>query len=106
MHYKKTTPFIWLLTHTNGAHMSDSNVIVNNSVSFNDYLKSRFVNGKSFSYYYESEESDQRAIAVSCALELIRAQISSGSGYQLDTQLKELSTFADQIQDALKVNNQ
>ena len=86
--------------------MSDSNITVNNSVSFADYLKSQFTNSKTYSYYHKSDELDQRAIAVSCALELIRAQVSSGSGYQLNSQLDQLSTFADQIQAALKVNNQ
>ncbi|PSV51258.1 hypothetical protein [Photobacterium sp. GB-3] len=86
--------------------MSDSNINVNNSVSFDDYLKLRHSSGKANSYYQDSGELTQRAIAVSCALELIRAQVSSGSGYQLDAQLRQLSTFADQIQDALKVNDQ
>ncbi|MBP2700236.1 hypothetical protein [Photobacterium lucens] len=86
--------------------MSDSNITVKNSVSFDDYLRLRFSTGKGYSYYHGSDESAQRAIAVSCALELVRAQISSGSGYKLDGQLSQLSTFADQIQDALKVNNQ
>ena len=44
-----------------------------------------------------------RAHAVACALELIAARVSSSASVHLDLELEKLSTYADQIQAALKV---
>ena len=86
--------------------MSDVKVAVNNSVSFNDYLKVQFKdNGTAGSFYQNAEPETQRAIAVSCALELIRAESTNVDGYRLDANMQYLSKYADTIQEALKVNN-
>ncbi|WP_299018703.1 hypothetical protein [uncultured Photobacterium sp.] len=53
--------------------MSDMNVKVVSSVSFNDYLKVAFDFGSkdAKSFYHNSNDDVKRAMAVSCALELI-----------------------------------
>jgi len=86
--------------------MVNENITVKNSVSFDDYLKLRYSssNSSANSYYSNSSDETKRTIAVSCALELIRSQISSGAGY-LDTHLEDISKYADTIQKALEVNN-
>ncbi|AVI85609.1 hypothetical protein PSPTOT1_3741 [Pseudomonas syringae pv. tomato T1] len=44
-----------------------------------------------------------RAHAVASALELISARVSSAASVHLDQEMEKLSTYADQIQAALKV---
>jgi len=53
--------------------------------------------------YHALKPEAQRAIAVSAALELITAKLSSGASTNLDGEVKNLSLYADQIQAALKV---
>lgn len=47
---------------------------------------------------------DKRAIAVSAALSLIQAKVSNAptNGTILESEMSSLSTYADQIQEALK----
>lgn len=85
--------------------MSDSNITVKNSVSFNDYLNLNYSNIKTESCYHTSDAEAQRAMAVSCALELIRTKLSISSATQLKTVCESLPFYADSIQEALKVNN-
>ncbi len=44
-----------------------------------------------------------RAHAVASALELIAARVSSSESFHLEQELDNLSKYADQIQEALKV---
>ncbi|MBD8493844.1 hypothetical protein [Pseudomonas syringae] len=44
-----------------------------------------------------------RAHAVASALELIAARVSSSASAHLDVEMNNLSKYADQIQEALKV---
>lgn len=48
-----------------------------------------------------SVSTPRRKHAVACALELIKAEVSSERGDDLDTNMKRLSEYADQIEKAL-----
>lgn len=50
--------------------------------------------------YEGAEPSDRRAMAVACALELIKANVSAGG--DLGTQLEYLSSYANLIEGALE----
>ena len=54
---------------------------------------------------YTNQHADtQRAMAVSAALELIATNLAgSGSSGLMESEMKSLSKYADQIQEALKV---
>lgn len=54
--------------------------------------------------YHNLKPDAQRAIAVSAALELIAAKLSSGSSTNLDGEINNLASYADQVQEALKVS--
>ncbi|MDX1751479.1 MAG: hypothetical protein R3271_14315 [Methylophaga sp.] len=81
----------------------EKNVNVDNSVSFTDYLGiHKFPNGEMAVAYDDLAPEKQRVIAVACALEVVRAG-SYGSGPSgVKAQMDRLSSFADQIQAALK----
>lgn len=55
--------------------------------------------------YENGSPSDKRALAVNAALELISVRIgaTSPNGNHLDQELGKLSSYADKIQEALKV---
>lgn len=48
-------------------------------------------------------DDDKRVAAVSVALEIISARVSSGAPVHLDMEMDKLSMYADQIQAALKI---
>jgi hypothetical protein len=54
--------------------------------------------------YSNGNDSDQRALAVNAALELIAVRVgaTSPNGNHLDVELNRLSQYADKIQEALK----
>lgn len=73
---------------------------------FGEILKvQRYNDGTSISHYHHEETSDEsrRAMAVACALQLI-ATASSSSG-KVSSYLTHLSRYTDEIQNALKLNN-
>lgn len=51
----------------------------------------------------ETNEEDQRARAVAAAIGLIEAKMSGSDGSSLKAEMNNLSSYADQIQNALKV---
>lgn len=53
--------------------------------------------------YDRLQESTKRNIAVGAALELILGRVSSSASVHLSEELQNLSRYADQIQDALKL---
>lgn len=53
--------------------------------------------------YNRLPKDTQRGIAGSIALELILGSVSSGKPHDLGTELGRLSTYIDQIEEALKV---
>lgn len=61
--------------------------------------------GNTNAYYEGATPARKRSIAVAAALELIAARVTSApaNGTQLDQEISRLSTYADQIQEALKV---
>lgn len=69
------------------------------STVFADYLGIQKRLSSRGTRYVGSELLDQRAMAVACALELIKTAVAQG-GY-LDAHLTQLGVYADQIQDAL-----
>lgn len=85
--------------------MSDSNITVKNSVSFNDYLNLDYSKIQAESSYHTANAEAQRAMAVSCALDLIRTKLSINSSIPIKSSLDSLPVYADLIQEALKVNN-
>ncbi|MCG3814275.1 hypothetical protein I3260_18740 [Photobacterium damselae] len=76
--------------------MSDSNTV------FNDYLKLDYSTKPTTSYYHRAGKDTQRAIAVSCALELIQTKLSTNSSTSVKSSLECLPVYADLIQEALK----
>lgn len=53
----------------------------------------------------EGRDAERREAAVTAALTLIQSKVlNSGGATQLQWELSNLSTYADQIQEALKVN--
>jgi len=55
---------------------------------------------QAFVGYHNKREDEQRAAAVSAALELIRADATGGNA-EVEDEIKNLSKYADQIQKAL-----
>ncbi|WP_413522704.1 hypothetical protein [Photobacterium phosphoreum] len=77
----------------------------NNSVSFSDILKINCTNKPAESLYHSANAETQRAMAVSCGLELLKVKLGINSNTDITYNLSELPKYADLIQDALKVNN-
>ena len=50
--------------------------------------------------YYDTSLEERRAIAVACALDLIKAKVASG-GTNVQYELNSLSDYADRIESAL-----
>ena len=66
-------------------------------------LPKRFSSSVKRTQYSVTDVSDQRVIAVACALELIKSAVAAGDS--LDRQLGLLSEHADKIQSALKIKD-
>ncbi|MER0108465.1 hypothetical protein ABQG55_07180 [Aeromonas dhakensis] len=82
--------------------MSDTVVVESEQASsFVELLgvPKRFAASVKKAQYTATEASDQRVMAVACALELIKSSVAAGA--MLDRQLSQLSEYADQIQAAL-----
>jgi hypothetical protein len=84
--------------------MSDTVVVESEQgSSFVDLLgvPKRFAASVKKTQYAATDASDQRVIAVACALELIKSAVAAGDS--LDRQLGLLGEHADKIQAALKI---
>ncbi|MCV4343309.1 hypothetical protein [Pseudomonas capsici] len=57
------------------------------------------------SYQRQKSDPEKRAIAVAAALAIINAKVSNAPTYNgiIEIEMNKLSTYADQIQEALKV---
>jgi len=54
--------------------------------------------------YANGDAADQRALAVNAGLELIQSRVSTlPTGTSLEVEIGKLSSYADKIQEALKV---
>ncbi|EJN17251.1 hypothetical protein PMI36_05585 [Pseudomonas sp. GM79] len=52
----------------------------------------------------KTNEEHYRAYAVAAALEVIAGYVASGLSVNLESEMESLSSYADKIQEALKVN--
>ncbi|MDX1771931.1 MAG: hypothetical protein R3328_10415 [Planococcaceae bacterium] len=81
----------------------EKNVNVDSSVSFADYLGiHKFPGGDMKITYHDLSPEKQRVMAVACALEIVRAGSYASGTSGVKAQMDSLSSFADQIQAALK----